>query len=208
MPRYRYEPEVYTPAAIRYGYLKPAEARAEYARLRAVAQKRLQRLSASEQGRKGHAYQLYGKEGFAPLPRDASPTMIGRELAAVYHFLELKTSSLAAMKETSRKTLETLKAHGFTKVNAGNLREFGDFMEAARQKGIARQNRGGSYPVAELYETVKRLNIPAEQVEANFTEYLRKRRQLEALPTINPKTKKPLSSADIEKRLRIKKEKR
>lgn len=205
MPRYRYEPEVYTPAAIRYGYLKPAEARAEYARLRAVAQKRLQRLAASEQGRKGHAYQLYGKEGFAPLPRDASPSMIGRELAAVYHFLELKTSSLAAMKETSRRTLETLKAHGFTKVNASNLREFGDFMEAARQKGIVRQNRGGSYPVAELYETVKRLNIPVEQVEANFTEYLRKRRQLEALPTIDPKTKRPLSSAEIEKRLRIKK---
>ena len=88
---YRFDPEVYIPASIRYGYITLPEARAEYSRLRSAAVKRLKRLSRTE-GRLYSAYRMYGKEGFTPLPKDATPAEVGRALADVYHFLEMKTS--------------------------------------------------------------------------------------------------------------------
>lgn len=191
--KYKYDPEVYIPAAVRYGYLELSEARAEYSRLRSVAVKRLRRLSQSE-GRQYTAYRMYGKEGFAPLPKDATPAEVGRALADVYHFLEMKTSSLKEIRESQKKALETLKARGYTFLNKSNIKEFGEFMEAARQQKVVASNRGGSPVIVELYETAKRLSIPPEQIQRNFSEWLRKKKQLEELPTPKPGEKTSLDS--------------
>lgn len=192
---YRFDPEVYIPAAIRYGYITLPEARAEYSRLRSAAVKRLQRLSQSE-GRLHSAYRMYGKEGFAPLPKDATPAEVGRALADVYHFLEMKTSSLKEIRASQKKALETLNQRGYTFLNKSNIREFGEFMEAARQQKVISSNRGGSPTIVELYETVKRLNLPPEQIQRNFSEWLRKKKQLEELPTPKPGEKTSLDSVN------------
>ena len=86
---YKYPPEVYIPAAVRFNYLTIQEARAEYSRLRSAAVKRLQRLSGTE-GERYSAFRMYGKEGFHSLPKNASAAEVGRALADVYHFLEMK----------------------------------------------------------------------------------------------------------------------
>lgn len=190
---YRFDPEVYIPAAVRYNYITIQEARAEYSRLRSAAVKRLQRLSQSE-GRLYSAYRMYGKEGFAPLPKDATPAEVGRALADVYHFLEMKTSSLKEIRSSQKKALETLNARGYTFLNKSNIKEFGEFMEAARQQKVISSNRGGSPTIVELYETVKRLNLPPEQIQRNFSEWLRKKKQLEELPTPKPGEKTSLDS--------------
>lgn len=190
---YRFDPEVYIPASIRYGYITLPEARAEYSRLRSVAVKRLQRLSQSE-GRLYSAFRMYGKEGFAPLPKDATPAEVGRALADVYHFLELKTSSLKEIRSSQKKALETLNARGYTFLNKSNIKEFGEFMEAARQQKVISSNRGGSPTIVELYETVKRLNLPPEQIQRNFSKWLSKKKQLEELPTPKPGEKTSLDS--------------
>ncbi len=191
--RYRYDPEVYIPAAVRYGYLELSEARAEYSRLRSAAVKRLQRLSQSE-GRLYSAYRMYGKEGFSPLPKDATPAEVGRALADVYHFLEMKTSSLKEIRTSQKKALETLNARGYTFLNKSNIREFGEFMESARQQKVVSSNRGGSPVIVELYETAKRLSLPPEKIQRNFSEWLRKKKQLEEMPTPNPGEKTSLDS--------------
>lgn len=185
---YKYSPEVYIPAAVRFNYLTIREARAEYSRLRSAAVKRLQRLSQSE-GRQYTAYRMYGKEGFAPLPKDATPAEVGRALADVYNFLEMKTSSLKEIRASQKKALETLNQRGYTFLNKSNIREFGEFMEAARLQKVASNNRGGSPVIVELYETVKRLQIPPEQVQRNFALWLSKRKELEAMPTPKPGAK-------------------
>lgn len=190
---YRYDPEVYIPAAVRYGYLELSEARAEYSRLRSAAVKRLQRLSQSE-GRLYSAFRMYGKEGFAPLPKDATPAEVGRALADVYHFLEMKTSSLKEIRTSQKKALETLNQRGYTFVNKSNIREFGEFMESARQQKVVSSNRGGSPVIVELYETVKRLSLPPEKIQRNFSEWLRKKKQLEEMPTPKPGEKTSLDS--------------
>lgn len=186
--KYKYDPEVYIPAAVRYGYLELSEARAEYSRLRSAAVKRLERLSRTE-GARYSAYQMYGKEGFAPLPKNATPAEVGRALADVHHFLEMKTSSISQIRESQRQALRTLQERGYSFVNKSNIREFGEFMEAARQQKVASDNRGGSPVIVELYETVKRLQIPPEQVQQRFAYWLSKRKELEAMPTPKPGTK-------------------
>lgn len=200
---YRYPPEVYIPAAIRYGYLDIREARAEYSRLRSVAVKRLERLSRTE-GARYSAFQMYGKEGFAPLPKNATPTEVGRALADVHHFLELKTSSISQIRESQRQALRTLQERGYSFVNKSNIREFGEFMEVARQAKVVSSNRGGSPIIVELYENVKRLQLPPEEVERNFTAWLNKRAELEAIPTPRP-GEKALTPAQIRRKLGIKK---
>ena len=197
---YKYPPEVYIPAAVRFNYLTIQEARAEYSRLRSAAVKRLQRLSRTE-GRLYSAYRMYGKEGFAPLPKNATPAEVGRALADVYHFLEMKTSSINAIRESQRQALKTLRERGYSFVNKSNIREFGEFMEAARQQKVASDNRGGSQPIVELYETVKRLQIPPEQVQHRFAYWLSKRKELETIPTPKPGEKN--STDSIQARLLI-----
>lgn len=200
---YRYPSEVYIPAAVRYGYLDIAEARAEYSRLRSAAVKRLQRLSRTE-GARYSAYQMYGKEGFAPLPKNATPAEVGRALADVHHFLEMKTSSISQIRESQRQALKTLQERGYSFVTKSNIKEFGEFMEAARQAKVVSANRGGSPIIVELYETVKRLQIPPEEVQRNFTAWLAKRGELEKLPTPQPGTKS-MTPAQIRRKLGIKK---
>ena len=185
---YKYPPEVYIPAAVRYGYLELSEARAEYSRLRSAAVKRLQRLAGTE-GERYSAFRMYGKEGFPSLPKNASASEVGRALADVHHFLEMKTSSISAIRASQREALKTLQSRGYDFINKGNIREFGEFMEAARQQKVASNNRGGSPVIVELYETVKRLQIPPEQVQRRFALWLSKRKELEAMPTPKPGTK-------------------
>ena len=185
---YKYSPEVYIPAAVRFNYLTIQEARAEYSRLRSAAVKRLQRLSGTE-GERYTAFRMYGKEGFPSLPKNATASEVGRALADVYHFLEMKTSSIGAIRASQREAVKTLQERGYGFINKGNIREFGEFMEAARQQKVASNNRGGSPVIVELYETVKRLQIPPEQVQRRFALWLSKRKELEAMPTPKPGTK-------------------
>lgn len=193
--KYKYDPEVYIPAAVRYGYITLPEARAEYSRLRSAAVKRLERLSRTE-GARYSAYQMYGKDGFSPLPKNATPAEVGRALADVYHFLEMKTSSISQIRESQRQALKTLQERGYSFVNKSNIKEFGEFMEAARQQKVISSNRGGSPTIVELYETVKRLNFPPEQIQVRFAEWLRKKKQLEGLPTPKPGEKTSLDSVN------------
>lgn len=198
--KYKYDPEVYIPAAVRYGYLEMSEARAEYSRLRSAAVKRLQRLSGTE-GEHYSAFRMYGKEGFPSLPKNASASEVGRALADVYHFLGMKTSSIGSIRASQRNAIKTLNERGYDFINKGNIREFGEFMEAARQQKVASDNRGGSPVIAELYETVKRLQIPPEQVQRRFSYWLSKRKELEAMPAPKPGTK--ISSDSVQVRLLI-----
>ena len=200
---YRYPPEAYIPAAVRYGYLDIKEARAEYSRLRSAAVKRLQRLSRTE-GARYSAYQMYGKEGFAPLPKNATPAEVGRALADVHHFLEMKTSSISQIRASQRQALATLKDRGYSFINESNIKEFGEFMEAARQAKVVSNNRGGSPIIVELYETIKRLQIPPEEVQRNFAGWLAKLGELKNIPTPQP-GEKAMSSDQIRRKLGIKK---
>lgn len=188
MPDFRFEPEAYTPSGIRFGLITAKEARKEYSRLRAVAVKRLVRLRGTE-GEQYSAFRRYGKDGFAKLDQITSEGGLARELTAVYDFLNLRTSSIGAIRSARRQSLDTLRERGFTFLNKSNIREFGEFMESARQQKIINRNAGGSDEIVELFQTVKRLSLDPQEVERNFAAYMRKKDELAAMPTPKSKNK-------------------
>ena len=165
MAKFNLPETAYTPAGI--SVLKTVtieEARAEYARLRRAAMKRLDRLEQSEYG-DSEILAYRRKRPFQPASK-LTDAEIGRALSEVHHFLTQKTSSVTGMRKQERAAIKTLHSKGYTFVTKENFRAFGKFMEAARMKA------GGkllaSDRVAEMYEAAERKGIPTDQLLKDF----------------------------------------
>lgn len=107
--------------------------RKEYTRLRKIANKRLTRLQASEYKESDLAKEYAG--GFAIL---ADVEDLPRELTKLARFVASESSSVTGLKRINKKTISTLHQHGYTFVNAGNVGQFGAFMEEMRQAGYSK----------------------------------------------------------------------
>lgn len=129
---FKYKPSTYTPILkTARNPLSEKEMRAEYSRLRSIASKRLKRLG--EQVGTTDSYYNYYKDMFPKLSELKSKKSVAVKLMTVHDFLASDMSSLTGRKQIQRKTLRTLKERGYGFVNAGNVSEFGEFMEYARQ---------------------------------------------------------------------------
>lgn len=107
--------------------------RKEYTRLRKVANKRLARLQASEYKDSELAKEYAG--GFTILANVAD---LPRELTMLARFVASEKSSITGLKRIEKQTISTLHQHGYTFVNAKNVRQFGAFMEEMRQAGLSK----------------------------------------------------------------------
>ena len=107
--------------------------RKEYTRLRKIANKRLNRLQASEYKETDLAKEYAG--GFALL---ADVEDLPRELTVLARFVSSERSSVTGLKRIDRQTVETLQEHGYDFVNTKNVRQFGAFMEEMRQAGLSK----------------------------------------------------------------------
>lgn len=129
---FAYKPSTYTPILkTARNPLSEKEMRAEYSRLRAIATKRLKRLGEQVGG--ADSYYNYYKDMFPKLSELKSKKSVAVKLMTVHDFLTSDMSSLTGRKQIRRKTLRTLKEHGYGFVNASNISQFGEFMEYARQ---------------------------------------------------------------------------
>lgn len=107
--------------------------RKEYSRLREIANRRLQRLLASEYKEIDIAKEYAG--GFAIL---AEVDDLPRELTKLARFVASERTSVTGLKRIDKQTIETLHEHGYEFVNAKNVRQFGSFMEEMRQAGLSK----------------------------------------------------------------------
>ena len=107
--------------------------RKEYSRLREIANKRLNRLQASEYKESDLAKEY--ASGFALL---ADVEDLPRELTKLARFVASERTSLTGLKRIDKQTIETLQEHGYTFVNTKNVRQFGAFMEEMRQAGLSK----------------------------------------------------------------------
>ena len=107
--------------------------RKEYTRLRKIANKRLARLQASKYKDSDLAREYAG--GFEIL---ANVTDLPRELTLLARFVASEKSSITGLKRIETKAISTLHQHGYTFVNAGNVGQFGSFMEEMRQAGYSK----------------------------------------------------------------------
>ena len=107
--------------------------RKEYTRLRKIANKRLARLQASKYKDSELAKEYAG--GFEIL---ANVSDLPRELTALARFVASERSSITGLKQIEKKSISTLQQHGYTFVNAGNVGQFGAFMEEMQQAGYSK----------------------------------------------------------------------
>ena len=107
--------------------------RKEYTRLRKIANKRLARLQASEYKETDLAKEYAG--GFALL---ADVEDLPRELTMLARFVASERSSITGLQRIEKQSISTLHQHGYTFVNAGNVGQFGAFMEEMRQAGYSK----------------------------------------------------------------------
>ena len=166
--------QFYTREAMRDpDYWDDRAVRAEYSRLRDIAQKRLQRLAVSEPG--SRAYRL--NAGQYATARSMTTEEIREKLPQLARFIAAKTGSVSGIQAQRRAALETLQEHGFTGINKGNIKDFGEFMEQWRERKL--QKVVGSVEAAEFFEWTQDKNIPWDKIRADFALWLRERETIQ-----------------------------
>lgn len=159
----------------------PKEARAEYNRLRKIANRRLERLGASEFAN-SRTYQNWSS-GFEALPPDAPERDIRKALYDVGRFVNLKTSSVTGARAAQKAFIETMQDRGYTFINKSNAEDFGEFMREVKTHSTYRGY--DSERVANLYKKAKEKRISAEDMAKNFEFWLARENQLDEAPRSN-----------------------
>lgn len=193
----RYDPRVnleyYTREAIRNADVWTDSAvRAEYSRLRDIAQKRLKRLAVNEP--QSYAYRANVGQ-YAPA-RGMSTEEIRTQIPTLAKFIAAKTGSVMGIRAQRRKAVETFHEHGYKFINQSNLRAFGDFMESFRSKR-GKTRTYGSFDAVELWEFTQENNIDPERVKKQFAQWLGQQRALDKYVRKQHKAEEEVSADDI-----------
>ena len=143
------------------------EARAEYARLRKIANRRLEALSRYYP--KSEIYRRYRK-GFAALDREEKAGRIYKKLYEVARYLSAKEGSVSGQRTARKRQLETLREHGYTFVNKGNLDDFNEFWRTVRAHNVVRGSQ--SEDVVELFAKAKKAKVDPQKVARAFDKYM------------------------------------
>lgn len=142
------------------------EAKAEYARLAKVANKRLAAIRRDPYfGSKKSAQHA----DFRPsIQNYGDIDQAAKALANVALFLQRKTSSLTGLREEEKKQLATMrgKSQDYQFLNENNIREFRDFWEEVRHHYSNKEF--DSKRVVKLYHEAKRKRISAVDLAKDF----------------------------------------
>ena len=156
----------------------PAEARAEYARLRKIANRRLERLGASEFAT-GTTYQNYSS-GFEALPPGIPERDVYKALFDVAKFTHLKTSSVSGARAAREKFVATMQERGYGFVNKSNAKKFGDFMKEVKKHS---EYKGyDSDRVVNIFKWAIKKRVDPQTVAEDFNFWMEHDAELEAAP--------------------------
>lgn len=180
----------------------PSEARAEYARLRREANRRLEVLGRSEFA---NIPSVASRDIYEALPKNATEQQVRRALYDVARFLNLKTSSLKGIRKTTRESLEAIRSKTdkegkqlFPFVNESNILQFQKFMGAVQKHKEAKGYDSEQY--GELFKYAKNKNIDPETLAEDFEFWLKHENELKKAP----RSKELTTSEDIAKRIGLK----
>ena len=159
----------------------PSEARAEYARLRREANRRLEVLRRSEFA-KLPAVANRPKE-FGALPKGATEQQVRKQLYDVARYLNLRTSSLKGAREAQRDWTASMQGAGFDFVNKQNAAEFAQFLGDVQKKYGKKMY--SSEQIGELYKTAKTKRVSVNTIKESFDFWAEHQKELEAAPRSN-----------------------
>ena len=189
--------EYYHPEALRSGTLTPQEMRAQYSYLRKIANKRLKRFVGTEFEDAQSYIKNVGK--FVPLSEINNERELMFKLYEVNKFVRARSSSVTGLKQMRNEAIETFHDRGFTWVNKGNIKQFGDYMEYMRTKYGSKQF--DSERAADLFGmiTTGGVGLDVEAVQKDFKYWVKHADELSKLP--KNVSKKIKSSKDFQKAL-------
>lgn len=157
----KYDYDFYTPssirAALKSGEVTQADIDAEFKHLRAIAKSRAASFERAGRGEMEIAQRL------TKLAQSGYNT---HNLADLAYTLSLKTSTVRGVETQNQRRLKTLHRHGYSFVNAGNIEEFGRFMQDLSSAKLS--HVVGSVAVAEMFEAAKNAKIDTEALKNAF----------------------------------------
>lgn len=182
-----YEAEDFLIEALREGSLTDAEARAAYSKMRAVANKRLEALGRSKYANTQAYIRNAGKyTALSTIEKSTDPSKPSRELsyklADLYKFLNSKSGSVSGQREAEKRAIETFNERGMDFIDSGNIKNFGEYMEEARQRGLVKIY--GSERVASMYPIAERKGFDPKEILSDFEFWDSNRKKLEEMPLI------------------------
>lgn len=191
-----YPREYYVPSvSMMSKNLTDKEMRAEYSRLRSIAQKRLKRFEGTEWT--DTMVYKYNKGKYIPVKDIKNKTQMVSLLAELARFITAETGSVSGLNENRKRNVETLHEHGYTFVTKENFRNFAEFMEEFR---IRKLNQiYDSERVAEVFNIAENKGIPAQELFNDFDFWIKNRDALWKMDRISSKV--PHSAEDYKKAL-------
>lgn len=158
-----------------------SELRAEYTRLRIIANARLERMSRSEFADtvvyRSHAGRWPSIKEYGDSDNDRRE--IAKQLTELADFVSAEGSSVRGLQRIRAAAIESLHEHGYTFVNKKNFKEFADFMDEARAQKISKTY--DSERVALMYTLAKKTNMRIKSIERDFERYMQNLEKLKQM---------------------------
>ena len=170
--RLTWEPSQYNPQALQS--FSESQLRSEYTRLRDIARKRIQRLSADPDYWDSKTARYNTMERYKRLSEMRSESELRRALSDIAHFVNARTGTVRGLREADRERVKTLNENGYTFVTMDNLRDWGDFMQWLKAHYPHKPSETGDV-LDMAYKEFKELraeDITPEEVEKRFDEWL------------------------------------
>lgn len=161
----------YNPQNVRE--LSDAQLRKAYSEVRSIARKRVERMAKSEFADTDIANRSF------PTVRQVKIEDLRNALLDVSQFVRDPRSLLNYHRNIVTKTINTLESHGYS-IPRENLKDFGDFMEFARDRWKGRKMPPSDY-VASIYESVSKKGISAKTLMREFRTWLDEEESIDSL---------------------------
>lgn len=160
----KYEYRQYTVYANRIGAGIPkGEIRKEYTRLRDILNKRIKRIQESTFANQGIAGKF---PGGLPKLADIAPEDLPYMLQQAATALTSKSGSLKGLQQRKQSAIESFRERGYTQINESNFREFVDFLEEAKERGLGKVY--GSDYIVNMYENSQAIGISPDEIMKDF----------------------------------------
>lgn len=176
--------------------LTEKEMRAEYSRLRSIAQKRLANLRRA--GYTEDNFYRYNAERYVPLADIKNEKQLMQKLSDIANFLSSRKSVVRERRKKEADILDRMHKNGLDFVNEDNLQRFGEFMEAFRQEKI--DSLFSSDQAADLFDVAIEKRISFNALQKNFEEFLEQEEKISKIK--RRKSSKPMSASELRRRLK------
>lgn len=162
----KYNADCYYPEALESGALSLAEMRAEYSRLRKIANRRIAALGRSEFADTDAYKKNVGKyTTIATLDE----TELRYKLYDLSKFVTARSGSVTGQRRIREQVIETFRNMGVEFINKHNYKRFTDFMEASRTAKFSKIV--SSDRIKELFGVLSRHKIDSGKVLEDFKKW-------------------------------------